>query len=255
MLSLIQRRSDISYKHFNRVNQLEPKTGPEKARNIGATAIDVILALGALAASGLVVAYLGSSWGIALGIAGGAYLTVTVVVRMIPRASRPTDRYGNTELHHAARNGDSKKVLELIRKGAEVEVRDNTGQTPLRQALRHRVNGDVVNLLIDALVDKEGETEIDEISEHSVTLFATAIMKDYGKEVLEKLMTENNKTKVGHSAVYTKPINYAYDYKNQDAIDLLEKEGVEPPKEDSGPVYIMKEGKLDRYNPLKGEDC
>ncbi len=229
MLSLIQRNYDISYKNFDRTDQLEPETGAAVARKIGITATDVILALGALVGSGLVIASLGSGWGIALGIAGGAYLTLTVVARMIPRASQPTDKNWNTELHHAAWHKDASKVRELIQKGTEVEVRNGTGQTPLRQALFQENNNEVISLLIEALESKEGKTEIDEIS-NSATLFCLAITNGYGKEVLERLITEENKNNPGGpSGEVESPITLALKSNNKDAVALLKGRGVEIP--------------------------
>ena len=44
------------------------------------------------------------------------------------------DEFGRSELHYAARDGDRKLAEKLIRGGAEVNLADKNGWTPLHAA-------------------------------------------------------------------------------------------------------------------------
>jgi len=57
-----------------------------------------------------------------------------------------------TDLHSAALDGDAERVRELLKKGADPNVRDEYGNTPLHIAARDgRV--DVVRLLLERGAD------------------------------------------------------------------------------------------------------
>ncbi|CAK4279357.1 unnamed protein product, partial [Aphanomyces euteiches] len=64
------------------------------------------------------------------------------------------DSNGNTPLHAAARNGHVEIVMELLSRGADVNLQNKHGQTALHEAVNNR-DFDVVKTLVDngALVD------------------------------------------------------------------------------------------------------
>ena len=51
------------------------------------------------------------------------------------------DRWGSTALHYAAQRGAQVCVLTLLKKGAEVDVADEDGNTPLALALHAKHAG------------------------------------------------------------------------------------------------------------------
>jgi ankyrin repeat protein len=51
-----------------------------------------------------------------------------------PFATTPNERQGWAPLHYAADSGDAKKVLELLKRGDDVNVRDSLRRTPLHYA-------------------------------------------------------------------------------------------------------------------------
>jgi ankyrin repeat protein len=53
------------------------------------------------------------------------------------RKDRPgIDRYGRTELHHAASDGDSERVVDLLARGLGPGTPDDDGWTPLHAAVQ-----------------------------------------------------------------------------------------------------------------------
>jgi len=64
-----------------------------------------------------------------------------------PELVRCKDIHGRTPLHEACTQGDTKTVRALLKRGAEVTVRDANGQTPADRAAAH--NQHAVTKLID----------------------------------------------------------------------------------------------------------
>ena len=75
------------------------------------------------------------------------------------------DDYDQTPLREAVLAGDAEAVKALLGYGASVDEVDNTGQTPLLLATRHKGNAEIVKALAEAgadvnAVDNTGETPI-----------------------------------------------------------------------------------------------
>jgi ankyrin repeat protein len=57
--------------------------------------------------------------------------------KQLKRRDRPgVDRYGRTELHYAALDGDAEKIAELIVQGISPGAPDDDGRTPLHAAVQ-----------------------------------------------------------------------------------------------------------------------
>jgi len=67
---------------------------------------------------------------------------------MWPFKSKP-DEFGRSDLHYAARDGDTKLVERLISRGADVNLADKNGWTPLHFAAQAQ-SAPVAALLLDA---------------------------------------------------------------------------------------------------------
>ncbi len=82
-------------------------------------------------------------------VAIGAYRAVHHIHHAIGNPSHPGDdeEYGNTEMFKAVRSGDTEKVAQLIREGADVNETNERGITLLHVAAR-KVNSKMVELLI-----------------------------------------------------------------------------------------------------------
>jgi len=70
-----------------------------------------------------------------------------------------------TDLHKAAYEGDAEKVKELLKKGADPNIKDEKGRTPLHEAA-YWGRLDVVRLLLvrgadPTVKDKDGRTPLD----------------------------------------------------------------------------------------------
>jgi len=61
------------------------------------------------------------------------------------------NKHGQTSLHKAASSGDHEKILELVKKGIDVNIKDNAGWTPLHEA---SLAGNVK--IVDALLKVSG---------------------------------------------------------------------------------------------------
>lgn len=93
---------------------------------------------------------------------------------------------GYTELHRAVLAGDSKEVERLIDAGADVNARDNDGNTPLHLAAREGYVACVRNLMESGKVKKyltnnQGKTALQLAEEHGNTGCAKVI-SGYGQE-------------------------------------------------------------------------
>jgi hypothetical protein len=99
------------------------------------------------------------------------------------------DMYGETALHAAAFAGREKKIVPLLKNGAEINARDNINETPLHKAVfMNRCT--IAELLIDAGADvlaknNNGETAYD-IFEHN-RLDSSSILNVAQKHLKAKL--------------------------------------------------------------------
>ncbi|CAK4162227.1 unnamed protein product, partial [Aphanomyces euteiches] len=91
------------------------------------------------------------------------------------------DSNGNTPLHAAARNGHVEIVMELLSRGADVNLQNKHGQTALHEAVNNR-DFDVVKTLVDngALVDiadSTGGTPLHEAAENGHADITTLLLE------------------------------------------------------------------------------
>ena len=81
------------------------------------------------------------------------------------RRSRRPQRITDAQFLKLCEEGDQQKILDAIKKGANVNAKDNDGWTPLILAAYFNKNPEVINLLIDAgaddATDKSGKMAID----------------------------------------------------------------------------------------------
>jgi ankyrin repeat protein len=98
------------------------------------------------------------------------------VARKYPkRKERPgVDRYGRTELHHAALDGAADNAQALVAAGASVDAADDEGWTPLHAAA-HSQSAAVAELLLAA------GAPVDAQDEHGNTPLSTAVFESRGR--------------------------------------------------------------------------
>lgn len=72
--------------------------------------------------------------------------TVKEVLAKRPEVVDRQDKNGRTAAHEACTQGDTKTIRELLKGGADVKIKDTSGQTPLDRASAHRQHA-VVKLL------------------------------------------------------------------------------------------------------------
>lgn len=87
----------------------------------------------------------------------------------------------NANLRVAAHNGDTEKVERLLKRGANIEARDDNGQTALIHAARNG-NTEIVGLLLKRGADTEAEND------HGQT--ALMIATDLGEKEIADLLRE-----------------------------------------------------------------
>src|SRR3954468_4300093 len=100
------------------------------------------------------------------------------------RKDRPgVDRYGRTELHYAAREGDPSKVVALLAQGLNPGAPDDDGRTPLHAAVQAWSLPCCVSLL-------DAGAPVDARDANGNTPLADAVFASRGREDLIKLMRE-----------------------------------------------------------------
>ena len=71
-------------------------------------------------------------------------------------AKEELDRLGRSELHYAAVKGDVSEVTRLVRAGADVNLQDKNGFTPLHGAAQQHML-DVARIVVDAGAEINGK--------------------------------------------------------------------------------------------------
>ncbi len=64
--------------------------------------------------------------------------TVNQILSFNTKIVNTKDRKGQTPLHHACRNGDTKTVKVLLKHGADIDIIDINKQSPADEALKHK---------------------------------------------------------------------------------------------------------------------
>ena len=76
--------------------------------------------------------------------------------------TRARERSGftlTTDLHEAARTGDTARIAELIARGADPNARDGDGKTPLHYAARWGQSPDIVTALLERGADSQARDQ------------------------------------------------------------------------------------------------
>src|SRR5678815_411972 len=98
------------------------------------------------------------------------------------RKDRPgVDRYGRTELHYAALDGDARKITELLAKGLTPGAPDDNGMTPLHFAAQAWCIPACTALL-------EAGAPVDARDAHGNTALSTAVFESHGRGELIELL-------------------------------------------------------------------
>ena len=93
------------------------------------------------------------------------------------------DKYGETPLSHAAKTGQTKVAALLIKNGANVHAKDNSGRTPLHKAAKYHIG--VAKVLIENganphVKDKRGITPL-QIAQETNSKYEIELFKKYIK--------------------------------------------------------------------------
>ncbi|HVV71564.1 MAG TPA: ankyrin repeat domain-containing protein [Verrucomicrobiae bacterium] len=91
------------------------------------------------------------------------------------------DEFGRSDLHYAARDGDSARCASLIRAGLAVNLADKNGWTPLHFAAQAQAP-EVVALLLDS------GAQVDPKDVHGNTPLAKAVFESKGRGETIKLL-------------------------------------------------------------------
>ena len=131
----------------------------------------------------------------------------------------PTQRRLNEQFFDAARGGDKERVLRLIREGADVNVKNLLGETPLHLASRHDGHVKVVKLLLEKGLD----VNVTNSSGHTPLHIASSYSKvDLVKLLLEKGADVNANDNDGET-----PLHYATYNGHAEVAGLLLEKGVD----------------------------
>jgi len=138
-------------------------------------------------------------------------------------------KYGaNESLHYAAGAGDIEKVRELIAQHADVNQRDENGQTPLHRAVPMG-HIDVAELLLNKGANINAKTQSDETGYTSLQLAADRGQLDMVKLLVAKGADVNTKRqKEGHKDRTAK--SYALGRNYKEIVEFLYAHGADIPK-------------------------
>jgi ankyrin repeat protein len=101
------------------------------------------------------------------------------------RKDRPgVDRYGRTELHYAAFEGDASRVAELLASGLDPGTPDDDGRTPLHAAVQAWCLPCCVALL-------DAGAPVDPSDAHGNTPLSNAVFESQGRGELIKLLRDH----------------------------------------------------------------
>jgi ankyrin repeat protein len=131
------------------------------------------------------------------------------------------DRFGRTCLHFAAASSNVVAARHLINRGANPNLPDNNGLTPLHLAAYHSDDTEMIDLLLEAQKKNQGETGVDKLGNrvgmtalHNAAIASNEIT---AKRLIERGADLNGKDKLGRT-----PLHYAAFFaKNMDIIDVF----------------------------------
>lgn len=133
---------------------------------------------------------------------------------------------GNTALHNVAKMNNLEAVIMLIDKGAEINVRNNEGKTPLHEALEYKICGryDVAEFLIKEnipgivynVTDNQGQNLLHLAAKLLDKSFLEVLLKKY----LESSLSLDEKNNYGKTA-----LQIAADTGNESNVELLLQNG------------------------------
>ncbi|MDX2227565.1 MAG: ankyrin repeat domain-containing protein [Verrucomicrobiae bacterium] len=150
-------------------------------------------------------------------------LNVSYVRRTSEASSAPllsNTKPNQTALHAACDHGREGIVKMLVDRGADVNVRDWFGNTPLHFAVQKRKKGNTVCLLIDHGADIRAINEAGETPLHKAVHSGRA---DMVLLLLEKGAPVNGKSFLGHT-----PLSVAVNRGNSAILEILLKHGAHP---------------------------
>ncbi len=116
----------------------------------GRTALAVAQSAGSLDSLRVLCRYLGEDYD---ALVGSSQMTLEDILGIFSGGDIDSrDKIGNTSLHIAAEHGAAHLVRELTRLGADIEAKNNGGDTPLFSALNGNIEAKKAIATIDALV-------------------------------------------------------------------------------------------------------
>jgi len=134
------------------------------------------------------------------------------------------NEYHRTPLHLAVQHGHSTLVALLVAHGAQIEARDNHGNTPLHvAAFSHRQGStpEIVRQLLDLGAD------VNALSTHGKTPLMHAITQNQWHEVVEILIAHGADVNIGETSLDMTALHFAAEENNPEIIRLLVAAGAE----------------------------
>ena len=116
------------------------------------------------------------------------------------------DEFGNTALHRAAEHGSVQRIHELLRVGADTEVRDKDGATPLLIASRNEENE-----AVDRLLEGGANVHARDAKGNTALHFAA----DTHNADLTALLLESGADPNSHNDIRQTPLHSTTDYASQ----------------------------------------